>query len=224
MRAIGVALIVLGMLGAPVSGARAQQAPATPTAAPTGTVGGPPAVIARPDLALTLRDLPPGYQETTPISLTIGGTPVEDRSIMRDGAGVGPFYLWSAVYEAVPPAITDARLERLARDLTVLFSRSAAPLDLSDWDELDPAGLGEFARVYGFEFRAPEVERAGDGALAAFNHGNVVTYLAVMSFDGRAITDLRQYARLLDGRIQQEDATRSTGGTAPPTATPPSAR
>jgi hypothetical protein len=220
MRTIGVVLIVLGLLGAPASVARAQQAPATPTAAPTATVGAPPAVIARPDLALTLRDLPPGYEETTPIGLTIGGTPVEDRSILHDGPGAGPFYLWSAVYEAVPPAITDARLERLARDATVVLSRSMVPLDLSDWDELDPAGLGEFARVYGFEFRAPEVERPGDGALAAFNHGNVVTYLAILSFDGRAVTDLRQYARLLDGRIQQDDTTRSTGTTAPPTATP----
>src|SRR5712692_6679303 len=169
MRTIGVVLLALGMLGAPVSGARAQQPSATPTAAPIATVGVPPVVIARPELALTPRDLPPGYEETTPISLTIGGTPVEDRSIVRAGSGAGPFYLWSAVYEAIPPAMTDARLERLARDVTVIFSRSAVPLELSDWDELDPAGLGEFARVYGFEFRAPEVERPGDGALAAFN-------------------------------------------------------
>ena len=96
---------------------------------------------------------------------------------MRDGSGAGPFYLWSAVYEAVPPAITDARLERLARDATVVLSRSMVPLDLSDWDELHPPALGEFARVYGFEFRAPEVERPGGGALAAFSHGNLVTYL-----------------------------------------------
>jgi hypothetical protein len=216
---IGVVLIVLGMLGAPVSGARAQQPSATPTAAPVATAGVPPAVTARPDLALTLRDLPPGYEETTPMSLTIGGTPVEDRSILRAGAGVGPVYLWSAVYEAIPPAMTDARLERLARDVTVVFSRSTAPLELSDWDELDPAGLGEFARVYSFEFRAPDVERPGDGGLAAFTQGNLVTYLAVMSFDGRALTDLRQYARVLEGRVRQSEATQPAGGTAPPTAT-----
>jgi len=115
--------------------------------------------------------------------------------------------------------MTDGRLGRLARDVTVVFSRSAVPLELGDWDELDSAGLGEFARVYGFEFRAPEVERPGDGALAAFNQGNLVTYLAVMSFDGRAVTDLRQYARLVDGRVQQSDATQPAGATAPPTAT-----
>jgi hypothetical protein len=224
MRTTGVVLIVLGLLGIMATGAHAQQAPATPTAAPSPAAAQPPpGVVARPDLALGLRDLPPGYQETTPISLTIGGTPVDDQAMLRSGAGAGPVYIWSAVYEAIPPAVTDERLERLARDIAVLISRSATPLELSDWDELDPAGLGDFARVYGFEFRSPDVDRRGDGALAAFNHGNVVAYLAVMSFDGRAVTDLRQYGRTISGRIQQSDATRPAGAAASATATPASA-
>jgi hypothetical protein len=112
------------------------------------------------------------------------------------------------VYEAVPPAMTDERLGRLAEDLSDFLDRSMNPLELSDWADLDTAGLGEFARVYGFRTRTTQ-NATGDGALAVFSRGNLVSYVMMLNLDGQAATDLRQYAGMLDGRVQRDLATRA---------------
>jgi hypothetical protein len=225
MRIIGVVITVLAALGASGNSAHAQQAPVTPTAMPPTAVQAPLTPVARPDLALSLRDVPPGYEDAPPVGLTLGTTQVQDRALRRPGPGIGPFYIWSVVYEAVPPPMTEERLGRLTREIAVIVTRSAAPqFELSDWNEMDATSLGDFAQVYSFRFRLTESNAMGEGGLAVFSRANTVAYLIVMNADGRAAADLRQYGLVLDGRIQRDlSEGPSSGGErpAPPPASTP---
>src|SRR3954465_11896105 len=69
------------------------------------------AAIARPDLALTARDLPPGYEETTPVGLRVGEADLDDHMLQRTAPGVGPIFIWSATFKATTP-VTDERVDR----------------------------------------------------------------------------------------------------------------
>ncbi len=46
-------------------------------------------VIARPDLALSARDLPPGYEEVASLGLQVRGVPVEDRVLQGSDPTLG---------------------------------------------------------------------------------------------------------------------------------------
>ena len=71
-----------------------------------------------------------------------------------------------------------------------------------------PQALASSARV----LRPPNPDDAeyltGDGALAVFSRGNMVSYVMMLNVDGRAASDLRQYAGMLDGRVRRDLATR----------------
>jgi hypothetical protein len=121
----------------------------------------------------------------------------------RSGPGAGPYSVWSAVFDP-GTAITQDDVDVLARDLATLFSRSLAPvIEATDWEPLDPEGLGEHAAVYSFSTLEPEGNFPGDGAFAVFSRNGLITYLRLLSADGRAVADLRRFARLMDDRIQR---------------------
>jgi hypothetical protein len=161
------------------------------------------AAIARPDLGLTARDLPPGYEEATPIGLRLGETELDDHMLQRTTAGTGPVFIWTATFKPTTP-VTDERLDRWSRDMATVFGRYFRDVTMTDWETLDPAGIGEQATMYSFRFQLVESEGSGDGALVVFSRGDTVSLIATLSGDGRSTVDLRQYAQMVDGRMQHE--------------------
>ena len=161
------------------------------------------AAIARPDLGLTARDLPPGYEEATPVGLRLGETELDDHMLQRTTPGVGPIFIWSATFKATTP-VTDERVDRWSRDMATVFGRHFRDVTMTDWETLDPAGIGDQATMYSFRFQLVDSDGSGDGAMIVFSRGDTVSVIATLSGDGRATVDLRQYAHLVDGRMQRE--------------------
>ena len=92
---IGTALAMLGSsLGLPP--ARAQREETVPV------VSQPAGPVSRPDLALSLRDLPPGYEEAPSLDLALNDTPLHDRVIRRTRSGAGQEWIWTMTYQAEP--------------------------------------------------------------------------------------------------------------------------
>jgi hypothetical protein len=205
VKALGIIGLMFGGLLFLAGSAAGSDLPAqvTPTPTPSGTPRPTPIVTARPELTLQLRDLPPGYEENTPLAITFRGTPLEDHRLRRAGPGAGPYSVWSAVFEP-GVAVTQDDVEAFARELATLFSRSLAPtIEATDWEPLDPEGLGEHGAVYSFSTLEPEDNFPGDGAFAVFTRNGLIVYLRLLSADGGAVTDLRRFARFMDDRIQR---------------------
>jgi hypothetical protein len=163
-------------------------------------------VTARPDLALSARDLPPGYEEIEPLGLRVRGVPVEDRVLRGTDPLLGPVLVLSwAFQEATTP--DEGYIARLGRDAAHFLTRYfQSVMHLSDWDDLDPAGIGEQAALFSFRYELLETGRTGDGALAVFSRNAVISVVATFNLNGRATTDLRQYARIVDSRLARETA------------------
>jgi hypothetical protein len=199
---IGLVVGALFLLSGTAAGSELP-AQATPGATPVATPPRAATVVARPELTLQLRDLTPGYAENSPLDITFRGTPLEDHRIRRAGSGAGPYSVWSAVFEP-GLALTQADVDAIATDLATLFSRVLAPnIEASDWQALDPEGLGDYAVVYSFRTLEPEGNLPGDGAFAVFSRDGLLAYIRLLSGDGGAVVDLRRYARLLDDRIKR---------------------
>ena len=194
-------IIVLGLVGGWDS-AWAQE-----TASPT-----PP--IARPDLALAARDLPPGYAEAPPLGLTFSGTRVQDRALRRTAPDSGPEWLWSATFEPGIPATAERVAEweqGLTRSLSgrfilALSESVGADIELSDWAEADPLGVGEYATLSRFHYQRLDQTGGGEGALVVFSRGAFLNVLAVLTLEGEATVDLLRYARLIDERSDRRRA------------------
>jgi hypothetical protein len=161
------------------------------------------AAVARPDIRLTERDLPPGYEETTPVGLRLGEAELDDHLLKHTDGDEGPVFLWSATFEASSP-VTEERLDRWSRELATAFSRHFRGATMTDWETLDPTGIGEQATLYRFRLQLVEAEGSGDGALVVFSRGDTVSVLAAVNVDGRSAADVRQYAQVVDGRMQRE--------------------
>jgi hypothetical protein len=176
------------------------------TAAPPGqTTAGP---RPRPDLALGLRDLPPGYEEVPSLELKLDDVPLQDRVMRQIRPGAGPGWVWTMTYQGQTP-VTQDRVDFLADDLSAFFRGALSDVaQITDWTERDPAGLGTLAKLYTFQFRVPGSDGVGDGALAVFGPGDYLTYLAVLNVDGQAVSDLRMLARIVNSRV---DAQRTAG-------------
>ena len=173
--------------------------------------------VARPDLTLDASDLPPGYEEATATGMTLNSVPLEDRLIRRAAAGPGPIIVWSAAYQVRMP-LTQQDVAALATNLTTAVTRVLGEsFELRGWEELDRAGLGEHGVLYSFTYRMRDREFTGDGALLVFSRDDIVSYLMTMNADGRATVDLRQYGRLIDGRIARA-AERAPSASATPGA------
>src|SRR5215212_5556751 len=130
-----VALAVLvGGIGAQGPPARAQERPEP---------------MPRPDLALTVEDLPPGYQEGNPIDVRFSGAPIQDRSLRPTVPGLAPTWIWTATFQVGVP-VTEERIARWGDDLVTALSldfgpsldRSVgAPVLFANWADPDPIGL-----------------------------------------------------------------------------------
>jgi hypothetical protein len=198
--------VVLALVGAGLSPSPAAWAQGSaPTPANQPTVNPTP----RPDLALGLRDLPPGYEDAPSLELMLYDVPLHDRVIRQTAPGAGPGWIWTMTYQTASP-VTQERVTFLSEDLAVFFMRALSDVaQLSDWTVRDPAGLGTFATLYTFQYRITGSDFVGDGALAVFGPGNYLTYLAVLNVDGQAVSDLRMLARVISSRVDN-----------PPTASP----
>jgi hypothetical protein len=165
--------------------------------------------VARPDLALGLEDLPAGYEEVASLGLTIGDTALEDRALRRLGAGVGPWLVWSGTFHSANP-VTVERIARWHDQVATVWGRAyGADVVFKDWAELDPVDVGDHAIMYEFRYEVADTDIRGEGALVVFSRGDLVTFLGTLQSDARTTVDLRQYARLLDARVQRESTLAS---------------
>lgn len=200
---VALALVIAGLVpvSAPAqtqSGARAPTGQQTTSASP------------RPDLALNVSDLPPGYEEAPSLELMLDDVPLRDRVLRQSQPGAGPSWLWTMTYSS-PNAIDQARVNFLAEDLAMFFTRALSDVaQISNWREQDASGLGTLAKLYTFNYRVTGSEFDGDGALALFGPGNYLSYLAVLNTDGQAVSDLRMLARIVNSRVDS-DLTASVG-------------
>jgi hypothetical protein len=160
------------------------------------------AVAARgPALTLTAEDLPAGYTETI---MPMDNEAEEARLLVRNGAGPGPRVILSGTERLDEPsdaasfaAHAESQLEQLTR-----FLRREG-LELSAWEELDPAGIGEQALMYRFLYVATGSTFNGFGAVLVFSRGTAVSTMLLLD-DGAGFTlDLRRYARIVDARLGQ---------------------
>jgi hypothetical protein len=161
----------------------------------------------RPELAVGLRDLPPGYEEAPSLELMLNDVPLHDRVIRQTQPGAGPGWIWTMTYQS-PTPVTQERVTFLAEDLAIFFMRALSDVaEITDWNELDPAGLGSLATLYTFSFRVPGSDLVGDGALALFGPGDYLSYLAVLNVDGQSVSDLEMLARVVSSRVDSERTT-----------------
>src|SRR4051794_11915870 len=112
---VALTLVVAGLVPLP---APAQTQGGTQPAAGQQTAGPSP----RPDLALGLSDLPPGYEEAPSLELMLDGAPLNDRVLRQTQPGAGPAWLWTMTYQGNPPS--QDRVNFLAEDLAMFFTRA----------------------------------------------------------------------------------------------------
>ncbi|HEY7062749.1 MAG TPA: hypothetical protein VII06_14820 [Chloroflexota bacterium] len=161
----------------------------------------------RPDLAIGLSDLPPGYETAPSLELMLDDRPLQDRVIRQSEPGAGPGWIWTMTYQGSPP-VTQERVNFLAEDLAIFFQRALSDVAIiSDWRDRDPGDLGDLAKLYTFSYRIQGSDLVGDGALAIFGPGDYLSYLAVLNYDGQSMSDLRMLAHIVSTRI---DAQRTT--------------
>jgi len=165
-----------------------------------------------PALTITLEALQPGYREAAAMSIQLETQPAVMRMLVRTDPGPGPAVVISmALYDQRLPS--DEEFARSRRQTVEQFGEGAVRnqnIELSDVEELDASGLGEKAALFRFRYR--EVDEAtpttdadpdeyGDGAMALIHRGNLMSFLMVMSVDGRATVDTRQLASIVDQRM-----------------------
>jgi tetratricopeptide (TPR) repeat protein len=173
-----------------------------------------PAPSNRPALTIALEDLPPGYREVAAMTMQIENKPVEMSMLARTDPGPGPRVVISMVlHDQAQPSEED--FARSRRQMAERFSEGAVRnqnVELSDVEELDASGLGERAALWRFQYREVDAASAagdadpddyGDGAMAIIHRGDLMSFLMVMSVDGRSTADIRQLARTVDQRMMQ---------------------
>lgn len=183
--------VVAGVLLASVTLVRAQ----------TGAAGadGP---VARPDLALSLQDLPALYEEVEGLGLSLGSVPLQDRVLRRTQQGAGPAWIWTMTYETAG-RVTHGRVQSLAVDLAVTASRLLGSRgELTNWSVEDASGLGQYATMYSFDYRIYETDAVGDGVLAIFGPGPYMSYLIAISPDTQVLSEARQLAAIINARTR----------------------
>jgi len=197
-----VAVLALAAVGSRPIPAAAQGQGGTQPASGQQTASPAP----RPELAVSLPDLPPGYEEAPSLELMLDDVPLRDRVIRQTQPGAGPGWIWTMTYQSENP-VTQERVSFLAEDLAIFFMRALSDVaETTNWKEQDPAGLGSLATLYTFNFRVTGSDLVGDGALALFGPGDYLSYLAVLNVDGQAVSDLRMLARLVSSRVDDQRA------------------
>jgi hypothetical protein len=181
---------------------RPADAPATAGPSPT-SLGLRHRLSPRPELALTERDLPPGYAESV-VAADVAGASFDVLRFQRTGSALGPILIQSIILEAGEP-LSQETVTAMAHSLAATLTReTGTAAQLRDWDELDPAGIGERAVLYSFRMHLLERDVAADAAFAVFTRGDLLGMVVLVNGDGRATTDLRQYAHVLDTRLARE--------------------
>jgi hypothetical protein len=161
--------------------------------------------ISRQDLALASSDLTPGYEERSWQRLVMGETPLESRLLTRIGRN-GPNLLYSVAFQArgrVTQANVDLLADEVFASLTDCFAQVAG-LEVTASERMESPGVGDVGALMRFRYRFPNTTAEGDDALLVSGREEYVTVLAALSQDGRAAADLRQYARIVDGRVRAE--------------------
>jgi hypothetical protein len=165
----------------------------------------------RPDLTVTLGDLPSGYEEVPGLDLMLFDTPLIDRVLRRIEPGAGPDWVMSSTYQVLAP-VTQNRVDFLANDLTVFLTRSLADeVTLNQWTLEDSSALGEMAKAYSFAFAVPARELRGDGALALVGRdAGYVSLVIVLNVDGDSVSDLHALVDIVNARIDAEQGSASS--------------
>jgi hypothetical protein len=192
---VGFAALLAGIV-APPAPARAQDTGFLPRA---------------PDAAyLQLGDLPPGFEEfTLPVLPALSYTRLQNvaigETVYRRATRTGGMLVWNVAFRTREPATAD-QLGRWAAGFFGWLAANVRETEYTEHTVLDTPAIGEEAVLVSFHHAARDYPIAGDGALLAFRRGEVVVLLLVENLDGRALDDARDYARLLDARLQREGA------------------
>jgi hypothetical protein len=163
--------------------------------------------VSRQDLALVASDLSASYQESSWIQVQMGQALLDTRLLTRND-GAGPLIVYSMTFQArgrVPQADIRRLADETYANLSDVLARTIQ-IELTGVETLGYPGVGDVAAMRRFGFRVPNVNGEGDGALVTFAREDYVAVLATLSTDGRAVTDVRQYARIVDARVQTEQA------------------
>ena len=184
---------LLGGIVAPAPPARAQDGGFLPRA---------------PDAAfLQSSDLPPGFEEfTLPVLPALSYTRLQNVAIgemvYRRASRTGGMLVWNVAFRTREPA-TYEQLGRWAAGFFGWLAGNVRETEYTEHTVLDTPAIGEEAVLVSFHHAAREYPIAGDGALLAFRRGEVMVLLLVENLDGRALDDARDYASLLDARLQR---------------------
>jgi hypothetical protein len=132
--------------------------------------------IARPDLALTLADLPASYTQAAPDYAV--DSPLRLSVLRRTDAAPGPVMIWSAAFDAGTLGQAAVAVHR-PQEIAALLSPSMAPR-LSDWDAIEAVESPErHAHAYRFRYRGADAEGATTGILYLSQHDTLVTSLTL---------------------------------------------
>src|SRR5690242_5817166 len=131
-------------------------------------------VTPRPELTLAANAAPPGYEETHPGFMQVGGVPIDDRLLRRSGGGPGPGWIWSASYErATEP--TEETIAKQGQDIAAILARRLGNTALlGDWDGIETHEPGDHVVLYHFTYQRFDSDAASQGALLVFSRGNLV--------------------------------------------------
>src|SRR5205085_1622911 len=105
--------------------AQPRPGPAAPAPGAPAPAAPPFTLIPRPELALTARDLPPGYEEVVS-TVDVAGRPAEVRRLQRAPGGIGPALISSVTFE-VQGELSDEALLLNARAFAAGLSRGSGP-------------------------------------------------------------------------------------------------
>ena len=161
---------------------------------------------ARDFMTLQADDLPAGYAERTiplrardaqgSINLFVDGTRTE-----------GAWFIESAVILDSQILASPTETQDFVTGLSDSFAESSN-LTFEGWQETAPAAVGERSRMYSFRYQANEDASIagsdlaeGDGAMVVFERGGHLAIVLILTVDGTAEANARQYAGIADGRM-----------------------
>jgi hypothetical protein len=164
----------------------------------TPTLEQPLQPVARPDLALAVTDLPPGYAPAMPDYAAT--SPLALRVLRRTSPGAGPAMIWSAAFDAGTPEQADLAVDHPA-GIAALLSPSMAP-QLSDWEEIEAVeGEGRHAHVYRFRYSGSDAQGASTGILLLSQHDKLVTCLALFGPEEQTRAELPAYTQTAEAHM-----------------------
>ncbi|HEY7063449.1 MAG TPA: hypothetical protein VII06_18365 [Chloroflexota bacterium] len=161
----------------------------------------------RPDLGLTLQDLPPGFGILPAVPDATGPIAAASRGYARADAAEGPSLVATVTLGTYDPHVASLLVPALAR---VFVSSPAVPgmqesggSEWVEWEPVDAVGLGDQAIMYHFRVEAAERDPRADGGLAVFRRHELVGAVLVINEHGQGLASVREYASLIDDRMKR---------------------